>query len=70
MRSAFSHGWLNRLTGNAVKEHFISYLSGKFSNIAEVNRLWEQIIMTLLMELPPDGNVPYASRADRGRDYE
>jgi len=57
--------------GNAVRERFIVYLTRKFSNIEEVNRLWgtgyfgfEQV------QLPPDGALTYASRGDRGRDYE
>jgi len=57
--------------GNAVKDHFISYLSGKFGNISEVNRLWGTDYHDFAhVELPPDGNLPYASRGDRGRDYE
>ena len=57
--------------GNAVKEHFISYLSHKFKDIGEVNRLWGTDYHDFThVELPPDGNLPYASRGDRGRDYE
>ena len=65
--------WLARQAdyGNAVKEHFVSYLSQKFKDIAEVNRLWETDYQDFAhVELPPDGSLPYASRADRGRDYE
>ncbi|MCF8371367.1 MAG: beta-galactosidase [Bacteroidales bacterium] len=57
--------------GNAVKDRFISYLTDKFSSIAEVNSVWgtdyqdfDQVV------LPPDGNLPYASKGDRGRDFE
>ena len=57
--------------GNAVKEHFISYLSHKFREVAEVNRLWGTDYHDFAqVELPPDGNLPYASPGDRGRDYE
>jgi len=65
--------WLARQAdyGNAVRDHFISYLSGKFKDIAEVNRLWGTDYKDFTyVELPPDGNLPYASRGDRGRDYE
>jgi beta-galactosidase len=57
--------------GNAVREHFISYLSGKFRDIDELNRLWGTDYKDFAyVALPPDGNLPYASRGDRGRDYE
>jgi beta-galactosidase len=54
-----------------VRKRFGNYLMGKFGNVEVVNRLWgtdyagfEQV------ELPPDGRLPFASRGDRGRDYE
>lgn len=54
-----------------VKDRFISYLSGKFTSIAEVNSLWEKDYRDFSdVELPPDGKLPYASKGDRGRDYE
>jgi beta-galactosidase len=57
--------------GNAVKEHFISYLSQRFKDIGEVNRLWGTDYHDFAhVELPPDGSLPYASGADRGRDHE
>ncbi len=57
--------------GNAVKDHFISYLSHKFKDISEVNSLWGTDYQDFAdVDLPPDGNLPYASRGDRGRDYE
>ncbi|MCK9422876.1 MAG: beta-galactosidase [Bacteroidales bacterium] len=57
--------------GNAVKNRFISYLSLKFKSIAEVNKLWGTGYQDFThVELPPDGNLPYASKGDRGRDYE
>ena len=65
--------WLARQAdyGNGVKDRFISYLSRKFTDISEVNRLWETGYPDFAhVELPPDGKLPYASRGDRGRDYE
>ena len=57
--------------GNRVSDRFISYLSAKFSGIDEVNSLWGTDYKDFShVELPPDGNLPYASRGDRGRDYE
>ena len=57
--------------GNAVKERFIAYLSNKFKSIEEVNRLWGTAYRDFAYaELPPDGKLPYASKADRSRDYE
>jgi beta-galactosidase len=56
---------------NAVKDRFISYLSNKFTNIAEVNNLWGTDYKDFAhIELPPDAKLPYASRGDRGRDHE
>jgi beta-galactosidase len=57
--------------GNPVKDHFISYLSRKFRDISELNRLWGTDYHDFAhVELPPDGNFPYTSKGDRGRDYE
>jgi len=57
--------------GNSVKERFISYLSGKYKNIKEVNDLWGTTYKDFAqVELPPDGKVPYASKGDRGRDID
>ncbi|MGB8357399.1 MAG: beta-galactosidase, partial [Bacteroidales bacterium] len=57
--------------GNAVKDHFISYLSDKFRDINEINKLWGTNYQGFAdLELPPDGNLPYASGGDRSRDYE
>jgi beta-galactosidase len=54
-----------------VKERFSAYLSNKFKSISEVNSLWGTDYSHFSsVELPPDGNLPYASKADRGRDYE
>ncbi len=54
-----------------VKDHFGSYLSKKFTSISEVNNLWGTNYKDFAgVELPPDGNLPYASKNDRGRDYE
>ena len=55
----------------AVKTRFISYLLRKYKNIAELNSLWGTAYPDFAqVELPPDGRLPYASRGDRGRDYE
>ena len=65
--------WLARQGdyGNAVKDRFISYLSGKYKSITEVNTIWGTGFQDFAhIELPPDGNLPYASRGDRGRDYD
>ena len=54
-----------------VNTRFISYLSRKYKNIAELNGLWGTAYPDFAqVELPPDGRLPYASRGDRGRDYE
>ncbi len=54
-----------------VKTRFISYLINKFTNITEVNSLWGTGYRNFAeVELPPDGRLPYASKGDRGRDYE
>jgi len=65
--------WLARQAdyGNAVKDRFIAYLSGKFNSVDELNNLWGTRYPDFAgVELPPDGRLPYASRGDRGRDYE
>ncbi|MEI6059472.1 MAG: beta-galactosidase [Bacteroidota bacterium] len=55
----------------AVKDRFISYLSKKFTGIQELNSLWGTAYQDFAqIELPPDGRLPYASKEDRGRDYE
>jgi beta-galactosidase len=57
--------------GNAMKDRFISYLSGKFASIVELNNLWETDYHDFAhIELPPDGTLSYTSKKDRGRDYE
>jgi len=57
--------------GHAVKDRFISFLSDKFSSIAELNSLWGTAYPDFAqVELPPDGNLAYTSKGDRGRDYE
>lgn len=54
-----------------VKDRFISYLSKKFTGIEELNSLWGTAYQDFAyIELPPDGRIPYASKGDRGRDYE
>jgi beta-galactosidase len=65
--------WLARQAdyGNEVKARFISYLRSKFNSIQQINDLWETYYTGFEnVQLPPDGKVPYESRADRGRDYE
>ena len=65
--------WLARQAdyGNAVKDRFIAYLTGKFTSVDELNNLWGTGYPDFAgVELPPDGRLPYASRGDRGRDYE
>ncbi len=57
--------------GNAVKDRFISYVSDKFASIKEVNSLWGTDYKDFAqVELPPGSKIPYASKGDRGRDYE
>jgi beta-galactosidase len=54
-----------------VRVRFISYLSKKYSGVAELNSLWGTHYPGLSsVELPPDGKLPYASKEDRGRDHE
>ncbi len=56
---------------NPVKDHFRSFLLGKFSGIDEINNQWDTNYKSFEdIELPPDGKLPYQSKADRGRDYE
>ncbi|MBI9066699.1 MAG: beta-galactosidase [Salinivirgaceae bacterium] len=56
---------------NNVKDRFIVYLSKKFSDLKELNSLWGTNYSDFShVELPPDGKLPYASKQDRGRDYE
>jgi len=65
--------WLARQAdyGNAVKDRFTAYLSRKFNSVDELNNLWGTRYPDFAgVELPPDGRLPYASRGDRGRDYE
>ncbi len=57
--------------GEEVKRRFISFLNNKFNNIYKVNKLWGTDFHDFdQIELPPDGRLPYASKGDRGRDYE
>lgn len=57
--------------GNAVKDHYLSYLSNKFTSIEEINSLWGTDYQNFNeVALPPDGALPYASKGDRGRDAE
>ncbi len=57
--------------GQRVRERFIAYLGKKFRDISEINGQWGTAYSSFAdVELPPDGNLPYASPGDRGRDYE
>jgi len=54
-----------------VRRRFITFLEKKFPNISEINSLWGTAYHQFVdIELPPDGRLPYESKADRGRDYE
>lgn len=54
-----------------VKDRFIKYISNKFDSITEINKLWGTNYQSFkAIDLPPDGNAPYASKGDRGRDFE
>lgn len=54
-----------------IRERFVAFISGKFRNIEQVNLLWGTRYSAFSdIELPPDGRDPYASKGDRGRDYE
>ncbi len=55
----------------AVKDRFTAYLITKFTDVDELNSLWATNYKDFAnVELPPDGRLPYASKADRGRDHE
>ncbi|MFN2313834.1 MAG: beta-galactosidase [Bacteroidales bacterium] len=65
--------WLARQAdyGNAVREKFISWLKERIGSINEVNKLWGTEYTGFdRLELPPDGQTPYTSAGDRGRDNE
>ncbi|HOW30228.1 MAG TPA: beta-galactosidase [Bacteroidales bacterium] len=54
-----------------VQKRFSAYLSEKYNSITEINDLWGTNFADFShVELPPDGRMPYASKGDRGRDYE
>jgi len=57
--------------GYGIKERFVEYLADKFKIVHEVNRLWSTDYQNFAeIELPPDGRIVFASKGDRGRDYE
>jgi beta-galactosidase len=57
--------------GETVRARFIAYLSATFQSITELNCRWGTAYPDFdHVELPPDGRLPYASKEDRGRDYE
>lgn len=54
-----------------VKDRFQHYLQEKYSSLEDINSLWGTHYSNFAqIELPPDGRAPYASKADRSRDYE
>lgn len=64
--------WLARQAdyGNAVRERFISWVEERYKTINEVNSQWGTCYGSFDgIELPPDGQEPYASKGDRGRDH-
>jgi beta-galactosidase len=57
--------------GEGVKGRFIAFLNNRFNDIEQINELWGTDYKGFSdIELPPDGRLPYASKGDRGRDYE
>jgi len=54
-----------------VRSLFINFIKNKYSEIDELNTLWETSYSSFdAILLPPDGNTPYQSKGDRSRDYE
>lgn len=54
-----------------VRQLFSHFLREKNSDINYWNKLWKTNYADFdAVELPPDGNAPYQSIADKGRDYE
>ncbi len=65
--------WLARQADYSIdiKNRFITFISNKFNDIEQVNRLWETNYCNFTeIDLPPDGRLPYSSKGDRSRDYE
>ena len=57
--------------GGDVRERFIAWLSNKYSEIAKLNRVWETNYKQFSeINLPPDVDMPFASRGDRARDFD
>lgn len=56
--------------GNGVRNHFTDYLKEHFVDLNALNRQWGATYSNWNeIEMPPDGKLPYQSRADRGRDH-
>ncbi len=54
-----------------VKSYFTGYLSEKYGDIEIINNLWGKNFPDFdSIDLPPDGQTPYANRIDRGIDHE
>lgn len=54
-----------------VKIRFIEYLFAKYKDVDILNKIWNKHYSSFdEVELPIDGNLPYESREDRGRDHE
>ncbi len=56
--------------GGKVKMQFIQFVKEQFDDIQLLNQLWDTHYVDFeAIELPPDGNMPYQSKADRARDH-
>lgn len=54
-----------------VEQRFAQFLKDKNPSIDYWNKLWQTHYPDFdLIDLPPDGRLPYQNIADRGRDYE
>jgi beta-galactosidase len=57
--------------GGNVREHLIKWAEEKYSEIDQLNLIWEtQYKHFNEIELPPDVEKPFASKGDRARDYD
>ena len=57
--------------GGKVRERFIEWISKKYADIKELNGIWEtQYKQFNEIELPPDVDLPFASKGDRARDFD
>jgi len=54
-----------------VRQKYITYLKNKFHDLNVINQLWKTNFESFeQIELPLDGNTPYLSVEDRGRDHD